>query len=197
MAKAACGWRFPGADLVVSPSGDMLREHFVDACRGKMKMADESNGTAGRVEAVYLARGRGEGRERVDGVRAVEGKGLEGDRYFGVARKGRGRYDPERQVTLIEAEAIDAVAVARPDFTAGDARRNVVTRGVRLNALVGKTFRVGRAVLRGVELCDPCRRLEKLTYRGVMRDLDDRGGLRAIVVTSGEIREGDEVVELT
>jgi MOSC domain-containing protein YiiM len=156
-------------------------------------MPDEANEIAGRVEAVYLARGRGEPRVRVDAALAVEGRGLEGDRYFGVPRKGRGNYDPERQVTLIEAEAIDAVRATRPGFGAGDARRNVVTRGVRLNDLVGKTFRVGEALFHGVERCDPCRRLEKLTYRGVMRDLDERGGLRAVVLRGGAVREGDAV----
>jgi MOSC domain-containing protein YiiM len=98
-------------------------------------------------------------------------------------------------VTLIEAEAIDAVRATRPDFAPGDARRNVVTRGVRLNELVGKTFRVGEALFHGVERCDPCKRLEKLTYRGVMRDLDARGGLRAVVLRGGALREGDTVVE--
>lgn len=156
-------------------------------------MADEAFPEGGRVEAVYLAGGRGEPRVRVDAVRAVAGKGLEGDRYFGKARRGTGGYDPERQVTLIEAEAVESVAARRPGFAAGHARRNVVTRGVRLNALVGRTFRVGGAVLRGVEKCDPCTRLQRLTYRGVMADLDDRGGLRAEVLSGGEIRVGDAV----
>lgn len=139
----------------------------------------------GSVEAIYLAGERGAPRTAVERVRAIADHGLEGDRYFG--RGGR-----ERQVTLIEAEAIDAVRL-RADFAPGDARRNLVTRGVRLNELVGRTFRVGGAVLLGIERCDPCSRLARLTYREVTRDLRDRGGLRAQVLAGGDIRVGDAV----
>lgn len=150
----------------------------------------------GCVEAIYLAGPRGTPRVRVERVRAVAGMGLEGDRNFG--RRGRliGKYAPMRQVTLIEAEALDAVRAAGRELAAADARRNVVTRGVRLNALVGRTFRVGGATLRGVERCDPCTHLGRLTYRGVVRDLHERGGLRAEVLESGEIGEGDELAAL-
>ena len=146
----------------------------------------------GSVEGIFLAGERGAPRTAVDHVRAVAGNGLEGDRYFGH-RRGGGKRDPERQVTLIEAEAVDAVRATVADFAPGDARRNVVTRGVRLNDLVGRTFRVGGALLRGVERCDPCSRLTRLTYRGVERDLRDRGGLRAEILESGDIRVGDSV----
>lgn len=146
----------------------------------------------GSVEAIYLARERGTPRTAVDGVRAVAGCGLEGDRYCGDAPNGV-RRDPERQVTLIEAEAIEAVRLRGVDFAPGDARRNVVTRGVRLNDLVGRTFRVGGVTLLGIERCDPCSRLARLTYPGVTRDLRDRGGLRAEVLSGGEIRIGDAV----
>jgi MOSC domain-containing protein YiiM len=148
------------------------------------------------VEAIYLAGPRGTPRIRVDGVRAVAGMGLEGDRHFGRRSPPSAKYVPMRQVTLIEGEAIDAVRAAGRDFSAADARRNVVTRGVRLNALVGRTFRLGGAVLRGVERCDPCTHLQRLTYRGVMRDLHQRGGLRAEVVESGDVRPGDELAPL-
>jgi MOSC domain-containing protein YiiM len=144
----------------------------------------------GSVEAIFLATERGAPRSAVDHVRAVAGRGLEGDRYFGHVRGG-GKRDPERQVTLIEAEAVDAVRATGAALAPADARRNVVTRGVRLNALVGRTFRVGEALLRGIERCDPCSRLTRLTYRGVERDLRDRGGLRAEILESGDIRVGD------
>ena len=146
---------------------------------------------SGAVEAIFLAAGRGEPRAPVEQVSAVAGAGLAGDRYFG---KPGGRYASVCQVTLIEAEAVEAVRATGRAFAPGDSRRNLVTRGVELNALVGRTFRIGGAVLRGVEPCDPCVRLERLTYRGVMRDLDGRGGLRAEVVDGGDIRVGDEVV---
>ncbi|HEX6747900.1 MAG TPA: MOSC domain-containing protein [Longimicrobium sp.] len=148
----------------------------------------------GEVEEIWLAAGpRGTPRVRVDGVRAVAGMGLEGDRNFGRKGGRAGKYQPERQVTLIEAEALEAVRATGRDFTGADARRNVVTRGVRLNALVGRTFRVGGALLRGIERCDPCTHLGRLTYRDVVRDLHERGGLRAEVLESGDIRPGDEL----
>jgi MOSC domain-containing protein YiiM len=146
----------------------------------------------GSVEAIFLAGERGAPRTAVEHARAVAGSGLEGDRYFGH-RRGGAKCDPERQVTLIEAEAVDAVRATGAALAPGDARRNVVTRGVRLNELVGRTFRVGGALLRGIERCDPCSRLTRLTYRGVERDLRDRGGLRAQILESGEIRVGDVV----
>lgn len=160
---------------------------------GTLALFDASAGEAdigGRVEEIYLAGTRGTPRQRVARVRAVAGMGLEGDRNFG-RKGGTAKYAPERQVTLIEAEALDEVRAAGRPLTAADARRNVVTRGVRLNALVGRTFRVGGAVLRGVERCDPCTHLGRLTYREVVRDLRDRGGLRAEVLESGDIAEGD------
>jgi MOSC domain-containing protein YiiM len=146
----------------------------------------------GTVEQILVAGAKGTPRTPVDRVVAVQGKGLEGDRYFG---QGPGRYAANRQVTLIEAEAVDAVRAGGVPFTAADARRNVVTRGVRLNQLVGRTFRLGGAVLRGVELCHPCGHLAKLTYRAVTRDLKMRGGLRAEVLEGGEIRVGDPLAE--
>jgi MOSC domain-containing protein YiiM len=157
---------------------------------------ETGSGAAGAVEAIYLAAAKKEPRRRVDAVLAIAGKGLEGDRYFGAPRGRSAKYAPERQVTLIEAEAIDDVAATGRAFTGADARRNVVTRGVRLNELVGRTFRVGQAVLRGVERCDPCTHLGRLTYAGVTRDLRDRGGLRAEVLVDGVIRVGDGVAEV-
>ncbi|HTF56642.1 MAG TPA: MOSC domain-containing protein, partial [Planctomycetota bacterium] len=95
-------------------------------------------------------------------VRAVAGRGLEGDRNFAAA--GSGKTKAGREVTLIEAEAIDAL---ERDYgikiAPGEARRNLVTRGVALNHLVGREFRIGEAVLVGRRLCEPCGHLENLT----------------------------------
>lgn len=147
----------------------------------------------GTVEQILLATAKGEPRTPVHHARAVAGMGLEGDRYFG---QKPGRYAADRQVTLIEAEVVEAVRAGGVPLAAADARRNVVTRGVRLNDLVGRTFHLGGAVLRGVELCHPCGRLAKLTYRGVTRDLKMRGGLRAEVLHDGDIRVGDTLREV-
>jgi MOSC domain-containing protein YiiM len=75
-----------------------------------------------------------------------------------------------------------------------ETRRNVVTRGVDVNALVGKRFRIGDVECEGVELCEPCRHLESLTKPGIIKGLVHRGGLNADILEGGEISVGDPVV---
>jgi MOSC domain-containing protein YiiM len=133
----------------------------------------------------------------VDEVRAVPGKGLEGDRYFaqvGTYSKMKGT---GREVTLIEDEALEALFdEGGLEMAPGASRRNVVTRGVQLNHLVNREFCVGAVTLRGMRLCEPCTHLERLTQTpGVRRALVHRGGLRAEIVTEGVIRVGDAVRE--
>jgi MOSC domain-containing protein YiiM len=126
----------------------------------------------------------------VEQATAVVGRGLEGDRYFAA---GDLHEDPGHDLTLIEAEAIEGVAAAGIKFELGDSRRNVVTRGVDLNALVDRTFYVGQVKCRGIRLNHPCAHLESLTQPGVLKALVDRGGLRAAIVKGGVIRLGDAV----
>lgn len=127
-------------------------------------------------------------------VRAVPGKGLEGDRYYKATGTYSDRPGAAREITLIESEAIGAMARDnKTTIAAGDARRNIVTRGTPLNHLVGREFLVGRVRLRGIRLCEPCSHLEGLTRRGVLAGLIHRGGLRAQILTEGEIRVGDSV----
>ena len=121
---------------------------------------------------------------------AVAGRGLAGDRYFESEKPN----DPEREITLIESEAVEAVN--RDEnlvLEASETRRNLLTRGVALNHLVGREFRVGSVLLRGVELCEPCSRLEKLTRPRMMKALLHRGGLRASILEGGTLREGDRI----
>jgi MOSC domain-containing protein YiiM len=130
-------------------------------------------------------------------VTAVPGQGLEGDRYFA----GNGTFYAERKdgqdLTLIEAEAIEGLAREHGiELGAGESRRNVVTRGIGLNDLVGRRFRVGEVECVGRRLCDPCSHLEKLTEPGVLKGLVNRGGLRADILTPGRISVGDEVLDL-
>jgi MOSC domain-containing protein YiiM len=131
-------------------------------------------------------------------VRAVPGRGLEGDRYFG----GRGTFSPHPQkpdfeITLIEKEKIEAFALESGlPFTASQARRNLVTEGVDLNALVGREFLVGEVRVRGVRLCEPCSYLAKTTFPETLRGLVHKGGLRAQILTAGTIRIGDAVIAL-
>jgi len=128
-------------------------------------------------------------------VKAVAGKGLEGDRYAKKIGTYSNNPGSGRDVTLIESEAIEAL---RRDYhvelDAGESRRNIVTQGISLNHLVDKEFRVGEVVLRGTRLCEPCAHMEKLTLKGALRGLIHRGGLRAEIVTGGTIRVGDSVI---
>jgi MOSC domain-containing protein YiiM len=150
----------------------------------------ESSGLVG----IYISPEAGKPLTPVGEIRAVAGRGLVGDRYF----QGEGTFSkkagPDREVTLIEIEALEAL---RRDYQVeiepGAARRNLVTRGVALNHLVGREFIVGAARLRGIRLCEPCEHLEKLTQAGVRKGLVHRGGLRAQVLADGLVRVGDPV----
>ena len=151
----------------------------------------------GKVLAIAIARQAKGPMERVETIEAVEGEGLRGDRYgAGVgAAQFQGRRKPENEVTLIAREAIEA---ANDEFNYTiehlDTRRNLLTEGVPLNDLVGKTFCVGgEVVLKGLELCEPCGYLEKRTFVGIKAALKHRGGLRCCVVVGGEVKVGDEV----
>ena len=149
----------------------------------------------GTVEGIYLAAEHELPTEPVERVRVVPGRGPEGDRYY---RSGETN-EPGvgRDLTLIEAEAIEGLASENGiELDLGEARRNVVTRGIGLNDLVGKPFRVGAVRCVGIEPCDPCRHLERLTKPGVLKGLAGRGGLRADVVSGGEIAVGDPVEAL-
>jgi len=133
------------------------------------------------VEGIYV--GPSQALAPVDFVRAVAGCGLEGDRHF----RANGQR-PGGALTLIEAEALEDVGL-----TGAQSRRQVVVRGVRLNDLVGKRFLVGSVECLGVELCEPCLHLQKLTRPGLIDDLVHRGGLNADILTNGTIAVGDEV----
>jgi MOSC domain-containing protein YiiM len=144
----------------------------------------------GRVEAIFIAAEKGELPHPVESVTAVAGKGLEGNRYFDTRR-------PDQELTLIEAEQLErVVAEDGLDIDAAATGRNVLTRGVDLNALVGKRFRVGPLECRGIELCEPCTTLEARTRPGAIKALVHRAGLNAEILVGGELRPGDAVVPL-
>jgi MOSC domain-containing protein YiiM len=131
----------------------------------------------------------------VSRVRAVSGRGLEGDRNF-FAGEGM-QPERDRELTLIATEALDALAAEHGiELTAAESRRNVATRGIELNQLEGRRFRVGEVECEGIELCEPCNHLQGMTKPGVLRGLVHRGGLRAAILTDGEIAVGDAVAPL-
>jgi MOSC domain-containing protein YiiM len=149
----------------------------------------------GQVVAIYTAAETGAPMQSRDVVEAVAGVGLDGDRYAtGGGKYADGTNDGKRAVTLIEREAV-AAAGREYDVEIGEheTRRNVVTEGVPLNHLVGRTFRVGAVTLRGLRLAEPCAYLEGLTRPGMRRALVHRGGLRAEIVEGGTVRVGDPI----
>ncbi len=151
----------------------------------------------GSIVSIYIAPESKAPMESCEEARAVPGKGLVSDRYSAM----RGTYSSipgsGRQLTLIESEAIEAAAVKLASkFEAGDSRRNLVTRNVPLNHLVGQDFRVGEVIVRGIRLCEPCAYLEGLTQAGVQNALLHRGGLRAEILSEGNIHVGDLVAPL-
>jgi len=151
----------------------------------------------GKVESVHIVSSAQMPLQSVAQVAAIPGAGLEGDRYA-LKRGTFYKPGPDYELTLIEAEAIEAL---RRDYqvelTAGEARRNIVTRGVPLNHLVGMEFSVGDVRIRGIRLCEPCEHLQKLTGKPVIEGLLHRGGLRAQILTPGTIRVGDVVTVIS
>jgi MOSC domain-containing protein len=142
---------------------------------------------AGCVAGVLVAPAAEAPLMRVEAVVAVPGRGLVGDRY----ERDQGTFSaPGRgyELTLVEAEVLDEV-----DLSWEDARRNIVTTGISLNALVGKHFRVGPVECVGRRLAEPCAHLERLARPGLLRPLVHRAGLRADILTEGTISVGDEV----
>ena len=134
------------------------------------------------VEAINI--GPSDAIAPVGSASAVAGKGLEGDRHFhGDAA------EPGQALTLIEAEVLEEVGLS-----GAESRRQVMVRGVRLNDLVGRRFRVGEVECLGVELCEPCLHLQQLTRPGIIKELIHRAGLNADILNDGRISVGDPVV---
>jgi MOSC domain-containing protein YiiM len=130
----------------------------------------------------------------IDKVRAVPGRGLEGDRYFLACGTFSTWPGGGRAVTLIGEEALDAIRREHGlDLSEGRSRRNLVTSGIALDDLQDRTFRIGTAVFRGIRPCHPCRHLEGITQEGVFDALKDRGGFRADVLEEGVIHVGDAI----
>jgi MOSC domain-containing protein YiiM len=147
----------------------------------------------GSVVSINISAVAAETMISVDAVRAVPRQGLEGDRYFnqmGTFSKP----EPDRELTLIEIEAIEALKdESGVELQPGAARRNIVTRGVPLNHLVDREFQIGQVRVRGLRLCEPCAHLARLSHQGVLPGLVHRGGLRAQILSEGLIRTGDAI----
>ncbi len=149
----------------------------------------------GFISDVLIAASPASGMVSRPTVRAVPGKGLEGDRYF----KGTGTFSPQPQsaayeLTLIEQENVEVFAAESGlAFTAAHARRNIVTKDVRLNELVSQEFYLGEVRVRGLRLCEPCSHLAKGSFPEVLKGLIHKGGLRAQILSEGNICIGDQI----
>jgi MOSC domain-containing protein YiiM len=149
---------------------------------------------SGKLVGIYTTSEAGKPLEPSTELRAIEGVGLEGDRYASGAGTFSNRVGPDRQVTFVEREVIANVNDENGvELAENETRRNLVTEGVPLLYLIGATFRVGDVVFRGIKSCPPCAYLEKQTRPGVRAALANRGGLRAEVVRGGTLRIGDEI----
>lgn len=149
----------------------------------------------GKVVSIHIAKSGGQPMQAVDKIHAVPGRGLEGDRYFGQT----GTFwkdEPDQEVTLIESESFEGMKrESGLELDPSEGRRNIVTRGVPLNHMVGREFSVGDVKLRGLRLCEPCSHLQKISQQpGILGGLIHRGGLRAQILTDGIIKV-DDVIE--
>ena len=149
----------------------------------------------GTVEGLAVAPAAEAGMRLLEVASARAGRGLDGDRYAAAAgtfspRAGR---RPGYDLTLMAAEVLDELTAAGRIVDFAATRRNVLTRGIDVNALVGRTFRIGDVLCRGQRLCEPCVHLDRLSGPGLLRPLIHRGGLRADVLTDGELRLGAPV----
>ena len=169
--------------LVVVPL-DLERPHGTGAYG-----SDVASG--GVVTALYTAPAAAAPSVEHDRCRAIAGVGLEGDRYA----IGNGTFStPGRNgqaLTLVSEEAIAQARANGADIDEATCRRNVITRGIELEPLIGQSFAIGEATFRATRLAEPCAHLERITHPGVLRAMVHLGGIRADVLTDGELRVGD------
>jgi len=152
--------------------------------------------TAGSVVSIHIAPKLEVPMVSVSEVRAVPGRGLEGDRYFEHTGTYSDTPGTGRDVTLVASEAIEEIAREKGiTLKPGDTRRNITTKGVDLNSLVDVEFSIGEVRVLGMRLCEPCEYLEGLVgQKGTLKALVHRGGLRCDILREGTIRVGDEIV---
>jgi hypothetical protein len=171
---------------------DWIEDGFVIAATDialALPSRPHSPAAAGAVDGIWIAAAAGEPSQGVPAVRAIAGSGLAGDRHV----NGTGTFPfglPGSALTLIEAEVCESF---EPPLRPDEHRRNLVTRGVQLNGLVGREFMIGEVRCRGMRLCEPCRVVDGYATRPVLRALVHRGGLRADILEDGQIRVGDSI----
>ena len=126
-------------------------------------------------------------------MRAFADRGLEGDRFFRESWTAAKR--PDKAVSLIEEEVLEmAVAEQQIKISGDKTRRNIITRGVPLIDLLDREFVIGKVMMRGIRLFEPCAHLEKVSkLSGIFRALENRSGLKAAILSDGVIHTGDPI----
>ena len=150
---------------------------------------------SGVVEGIFIAERPGQSMRSVPEVVGAAGHGLIGDRHCRPADASPlGPFDEVQDLSLVEAEVLELLRDQHGIELAGDeTRRNVLTRGVRLNALIGQRFSLGELLCEGVEICEPCAHMQKKVGKPVLKPLVHRGGLRARILAGGTVRVGDPI----
>ena len=142
-----------------------------------------------KVFKIGISKKKGEKINETNEIKVLSGKGIIGDRYFHESN------DLRKQLTLIESENIDYYnRKYNTNFSYVDFRRNIITKNIKLNDLIGKTFSIGKIIVKGNDLCRPCKELqEKLGINNYIKEFLRRGGLRCEILSSGTISIGDEI----
>jgi hypothetical protein len=185
-------WDPGGAD---EDPDDVIDDGFLVAATDialAMPARSDPAAQAGLVEQICVAASAGAPVENLQAVTAIAGKGLDADRHT----VGRGTFPSGvsgSALTLIAAEVCESFD---PPLAPGEHRRNLVTRGVDLNALVGQEFTIGDVRCRGMRLCEPCTVLDRYASRPLLRPLVHRGGLRADILIGGQITRGDALASV-
>jgi hypothetical protein len=188
-------------DALAEPDGKKhaaVEAVFVLAKHDPRRGTEPGSGTesVGTVELIALAVEAEGPTKAVSVAEAIEGRGLLGDRYERQAGTFSNPRGSGYNLTLVEAEALEELSAKGVEVAPIEARRNLVVRGIALDDLIGRRFRVGEVECFGQRRCEPCSHLARLTRPGVLRGLVHRGGLRADVLSDGEIRLGDRVEAL-
>jgi MOSC domain-containing protein YiiM len=152
---------------------------------------------SGKIVKLLISKDPKSAMLKVNQIVLEAGKGIFGDRYYNQEGtfSNKGKIEPDRDVTLIEIEKIDALNNEHNlDITAEDLRRNIVVSNCDLNSLVDKEFQIGEVVLKGLRLCEPCKYLsDKLNEKKVLSEMVHKAGLRAQIIKSGSIDLNSQV----
>lgn len=154
---------------------------------------------SGTVEEIHISKERRKSLQKVQYAELEAGKGIVGDRYHVEATEklAAGETVRENHLSLIAKEELNTfLARNKAELQYGDFRRNIITSGIDLNAMVGKKFTLGQAVCQGIEFCEPCAYLAATVHRAVLPELKEKAGLRAIILKDGTLEVGSKIAPL-